>query len=620
MANILSVENLTHHWGDIRLFNEISFGLNEGEKAALIARNGTGKTTLMNIIARKLLPDAGSVTIRNDIKTTYLTQDPTFEPGLTVLETLFSSDNELVQLVREYEKAVDQNNQQTINHLVEKMDQHNAWDYEHRVKQILSQLKITNLEQPVNQLSGGQTKRIALAAALLSEPDFLILDEPTNHLDLEMIQWLEDFLGRNKATLLMVTHDRFFLDRVCNTIFELDNEALFQYQGNYSYFLDKREERQFQKKQEIERARNLLRREQEWMNRMPQARATKAKYRIDAYYDLKETASQRTDQNELVLDIKANRLGQKVVNLEHISKAYDQNKLLTDFSHRFVKGDKIGVVGKNGSGKSTLLNIITGKLKPDSGLVETGETVVFGYYRQEGMQLDESKRVIDVISEIADVIDTGNGKSMNAGQFLRYFLFPNEMHYVYVNKLSGGEKKRLYLMTVLMRNPNFLILDEPTNDLDIQTLNVLEEFISSFPGCVLIVSHDRFFLDKVTDTLFVFEENGKIRHFPGNYSDYYYTKKEAEAKQARLEPKKTAPAPVPAKGKVRKLTFKERQELKQLEEQIAQLEAEKADLENSLASGLLPPNDLMEASTRLGNLLKELGNCENRWIELSELE
>lgn len=618
MANILSVENLTHHWGDIRLFNEISFGLNEGEKAALIARNGTGKTTLLNIIARKLMPDAGAFIIRNDIKTTYLTQDPVFEPGLTVLETLFSSENELVQLVRDYEKAVDQNNQQTINHLIEKMDQHNAWDYEHRVKQILSQLKITNLEQPVDQLSGGQVKRIALAGALLSEPDFLILDEPTNHLDLEMIQWLEDFLGRNKATLLMVTHDRFFLDRVCNTIFELDNETLYQYQGNYSYFLEKREERQFQKKQEIERARNLLRREQEWMNRMPQARATKAKYRIDAFYDLKEVASQRTDQNELVLDIKANRLGQKVVNLEHVSKAYDQNKLLTDFSHRFVKGEKIGVVGKNGSGKSTLLNIITGKLKPDSGLVETGETVVFGYYRQEGMHLDESKRVIDVISEIAEVIDTGNGKSMNAGQFLRYFLFPNEMHYVYVNKLSGGEKKRLYLMTVLMKNPNFLILDEPTNDLDIQTLNVLEEFIASFPGCVLIVSHDRFFLDKVTDTLFVFEEEGKIRHFPGNYSDYYFAKKEDEAQQARQMPKKTAPAPPPAKEKVRKLTFKERQELQQLEEQIARLEAEKADLENSLASGSLPPNDLMEASTRLGNLLKELENCENRWIELSE--
>lgn len=620
MANILSVENLTHHWGDIRLFHEISFGLSEGDKAALIARNGTGKTTLLNIIAHKLIADSGFVTIRNHIKTTYLTQDPVFDSELTVIESLFSTENEMVKLVRDYEKAIDQNNQKAIEQLVEKMDQFNAWDYENRVKQILSQLKITHLDQPVSQLSGGQKKRIALAAALISEPDFLILDEPTNHLDLEMIDWLEDYLSRSKATLLMVTHDRFFLDRVCNTIFELDNEALYQYQGNYSYFLQKREERQFQKNQEIERARNLLRKEQEWMNRMPQARATKAKYRIDAFYDLKEVANQKTTQNDLVLDLKANRLGQKVINLENISKAYENKTLITNFSYRFLKGDKIGIVGNNGTGKSTLLNIITRTITPDSGLVETGETVTFGYYRQEGMALDESKRVIDVISEIAEVIDTGNGKSMNAAQFLRYFLFPNEMHYVYLNKLSGGEKKRLYLMTVLMKNPNFLILDEPTNDLDIQTLNVLEEYLVNFPGCVLIVSHDRFFLDKVTETLFIFEEQGKIKHFPGNYSDYHITRKQELSKEAPQTVKTPAVTKINTEqNKPRKLSFKEKQELQQLENKIADLEKEKATLEGQLASGTLPPDELMKASTRLGNILSELDICETRWIELSEL-
>lgn len=619
MANILSVENLTHHYGDIRLFHEISFGLDEGEKAALIARNGTGKTTLLNVIARKLVPDSGVVTIRNGIKTSYLNQDPCFEPKLTVLQTLFSSDSDTVNLVREYEKAIAQNNQSLINQLVEKMDQYNAWDYESRVKQILSQLKITNLEQPVSQLSGGQTKRVALASALISEPDFLILDEPTNHLDLEMIDWLEEYLSRNRATLLMVTHDRFFLDRVCNTIYELDNENLFHYQGNYSYFLAKREERQNQKNQEIERARNLLKKEQDWMNRMPQARGTKAKYRIDAFYELKEVAGQRSEQNELVLDLKANRLGQKVVNLENIFKSFDDKTLINDFSYRFLKGDKIGIVGINGSGKSTLLNIITGKFKPDLGLVETGETVVFGYYRQEGMQLDESKKVIDVISEIADVIDAGNGKSMNAGQFLRYFLFPNEMHYVFVHKLSGGEKKRLYLMTILMKNPNFLILDEPTNDLDIQTLNVLEEFLVTFPGCVLIVSHDRFFLDKVTDTLFVFGENGNIKHFPGNYSNYYQARKEELAKQTTAKVKTTTVLKNDTNSlKPRKISFKEKQELQQLETKISALESEKSELEQKLSTGTLQPEELINASTRHGQIISEIDSCETRWIELSE--
>ncbi len=620
MSNILSVENLSHNWGDIRLFNEISFGLEQGQKAALIARNGTGKTTLLNILSKKIQPDSGTSTIRSNIKTSYLSQDPFFPPELTVIETIFSQDNETVKLVKEYEIALSQNNQTKINSLIEKMDQLNAWDYENRAKQILFQLKITNLQQPVLQLSGGQIKRIALAAALISQPDFLILDEPTNHLDLDMINWLEDYLGRNKATLLMVTHDRFFLDRVCNIIFELDNEELYTYQENYSYFLNKRDERLIQRNKEIEKARNLLKKEQDWMNRMPQARGTKAKYRIDAFYELKETASQSTAQNELSLGIKSNRLGQKVVNLENISKSFGELNLLNDFSYSFLKGDKIGIIGKNGTGKSTLLNILTGRIKPDNGSVETGETVKFGYYRQEGIKIDESKRLIDVISEISEIIDCGNGKSMNAGQYLRYFLFPNEMHYVYVNKLSGGEKKRLYLMTVLMKNPNFLILDEPTNDLDIQTLNVLEDFLVSFPGCVLIVSHDRFFLDKVVDTLFVFEENGKIKHFPGNYSGYYQFIKqntseipEKQAKEEKIISK------TEAKPLKRKLTFKENQELQQLEEKIKQLENKKHELENKLNTGSLHSDELIVVSTQLGNLLSEIEDCELRWLELSDL-
>ncbi|MGQ1948070.1 ABC-F family ATP-binding cassette domain-containing protein [Geofilum sp. OHC36d9] len=621
MANTLSVENLTHNWGDIRLFDSLTFGLEEGDKAALIARNGTGKTTLLNILSGKLLPDGGTVTIRNGIKMVHLTQEPAFDPNLTVMEAVFSSENETIALVRSYEAAVEANNQHEINRLIEQMDLLNAWDYESRVKQVLSTLKISNLNQPVEQLSGGQVKRLALAAALIEEPDFLILDEPTNHLDLDMVDWLEDYLSRNKATLLMVTHDRFFLDRVCNVIYELDNESLYKYQGNYSYYLVKRAERQQQRNLEIEKARNLLRKEQDWMNRMPQARATKAKYRIDAFYELKDIADQKTTDQEMALDIQSKRLGKKVVHLTDVSKAFDGHTLIRNFSHKFVKGERIGIIGKNGVGKSTLLNILTGSLKPDSGTIDMGETVEFGYYRQEGIQLDDNKKLIEVISEISDVIETGDGKSMNAAQFLRYFMFPNEMHYVYVSKLSGGEKKRLYLMTVLMRNPNFLILDEPTNDLDIFTLNILEEYLLQFPGCVLIVSHDRYFLDRLADQMFVFEGDGVIKNFPGNYTRYQdYLK--LKASEAAQEEKKNRPAPVVQKSqapKVRKITYKEKQELKAVEEKMAELEIEKTDLENQLSSGTLLPDKLLSVSNRLGALLAELDGLETRWIELSEL-
>lgn len=621
MANTLSVDNLTHHWGDIRLFNSISFGLEEGDKAALIARNGAGKSTLLNILSGQQLPDEGSVTIRSGIKTYHLLQDPAFEQGLNVLQAVFSSNNETMQVVRSYEAALESNDQDEINRLIEKMDRLQAWDYESRVKQILSMLKITNLKQPIKELSGGELKRVALAAALIEEPDFLILDEPTNHLDLDMVDWLEGYLGRNKATLLMVTHDRFFLDRVCNVIYELDDETLYKYQGNYSYYLEKREERLTLRNLEIEKARNLLRKEQDWMDRMPQARATKAKYRIDAYYDLKDVASQKTGEQELNLDIQSSRLGSKVLNLYNINKSFDDRLLLKDFSFKFVKGDRIGIVGKNGSGKSTLLNILTGQLESDGGKIDQGETVVFGYYKQEGIELDEEKKVIEVISEIADDIHTGNGRSMSAAQFLRYFMFPNEMHHVYVSKLSGGERKRLYLMTVLMNNPNFLILDEPTNDLDLFTLDILEEYLLQFEGCVLIVSHDRYFLDKLANQLFVFEGEGIIKNFPGNYSEYQDYFKKEQLKIAQAEKKESVKQSAPRKeaSKVRRISFKEKQELKRIEEVMSQLEEEKEDKETQLNSGQLSGEELLEVSTRLGKILEELDDLENRWFELSEL-
>lgn len=619
MANILSVENLTHHWGDIRLFNSLTFGLEEGEKAALIARNGTGKTTLLNILAGKQVPDGGTVTIRKGIRTGYLVQDPVFPAGKTVIESLLSGDNELIKAVRDYEEALESNDQALIGRMIEKMDAMGAWDYETRVRQVLDKLKITRLNQPVEQLSGGQQKRLALAAVLLEEPDFIILDEPTNHLDIDMVDWLEDYLSRNRATLLMVTHDRFFLDRVCNVIFEMDDETLYKYTGNYSYFLEKRDERIDQRNQEIDRARNLLRKEQDWMNRQPQARATKAKYRIDAYYELKEVAGQKTREADLSIDIKASRLGTKVLNFDNVSKGFNGKTLIRDFSYKFAKGEKIGILGSNGTGKSTLLNIINGDIKPDTGSIELGETVVVGYYRQEGIKFDENKKVIEVISEIADDIDAGNGRRMDAAQFLRYFLFPNDMHYVPVSKLSGGEKKRLYLMTVLMKNPNFLILDEPTNDLDVYTLGVLEDYLDRFEGCVLAVSHDRYFLDRVVDQMFVFQD-GFIKVFPGNYSRYHeYIKENAKPAEPKIK-KPVAEKREPSRERQRRLSFKEKKELEELEKRIAALEEEKKALEEMMSSGAMASDELIKASERMGVLLKELDECEMRWLELSEIE
>ncbi|NPA38014.1 MAG: ABC-F family ATP-binding cassette domain-containing protein [Chlorobi bacterium] len=621
MINYLSVEDLTHYWGEIPLFKNISFGLNEGQKVALIARNGAGKTTLLNIIAGVIPPNEGKVTYRKGIVAGYLSQQPDLNPENTVIEEVFNNDSEVVQTIKEYERAIETGDQKAIGEIIEKMDRLNAWDYEQRIKQILFELKITDLEQKISTLSGGQQKRVALASILISEPDLLILDEPTNHLDLDMVEWLEQYLSKSKATLLMVTHDRYFLDRVCNEILELDNATLYHYKGNYSYFLQKREERIEQAAAEVEKARNLLRKEQDWMNRMPQARATKAKYRIDNYYKLKEKASQNLSDEELDINIKASRLGKKIINLHHISKSYGDKELIKDFSYKFIPYDKIGIIGKNGTGKTTFLNIITGQIKPDSGEVEKGETVVTGYFKQEGISLDEDKKVIEVITDIAEHIDLGDNNKMSAAGFLRYFLFPNEMHYVYVRTLSGGEKKRLYLMTVLMKSPNFLILDEPTNDLDIFTLNVLEDYLLNFKGSVIVVSHDRYFMDKIADHLFVFDGNGTIKDFPGNYSDYI--KMQKSLKKEEIKEKKETKQEKPrkqTKERARRLSFKEKRELEQLEKDIENLEEEKTKLEEEINSGALSADELMEKSERIGAVLSELDEKETRWLELKEIE
>jgi len=618
--NYLSVENLSHNWGDVLLFNNISFGLSEGQKAALIARNGAGKTTLLNILTGKLIPDSGSVVYNDAVKVGYLPQDPYLQNGRTVLEEVFNSGTDVAIAIKNYEDALHHNDQSALGAAIEQMDRLGAWDYEQRAKQILSQLKIYNFDQPVDKLSGGQQKRVALASILISEPDMLILDEPTNHLDMDMIDWLEQYLSKSRATLLMVTHDRYFLDRVCNEIYELDRQTLYRYQGNYSYFLEKRDERIASSQAEVERARNLLRKEQDWMNRQPQARATKAKYRIDAFYELKEKASQRVANRQLELGIESARLGSKVLDMYNVSKSFDTLKLVDDFSYKFVPRERVGIAGNNGTGKSTFLNLLTGTLQPDSGTIETGETVVFGYYRQEGIRIDEGKKVIEVISEISENFSTASMQGMNAAQFLRYFLFPNEMHYVPVSKLSGGEKKRLYLMTVLMRNPNFLILDEPTNDLDIFTLAVLEDYLQNFNGTVIIVSHDRYFVDKVADHLFVFEGNGVIKDFPGNYSDYqaYAKLKDKEAKQEKTERQEPAVKQKSDDGKTKKLSFKEKRELEQLEADIDRLGTLKSEIEARLSSGTLDASQLTEFSERHGQISAELDEKEMRWLELND--
>ncbi len=620
MTPYLQVENLTKSFGDLVLFNGISFGIAEGQRIGLIAKNGSGKTTLLNILAGKEGYDEGKITFRRDLRVGYLEQSPKYPEELTVLEACFYHGNSTVELIKEYERCMETPGNPGMDELLVRMEHEKAWDYERRAKQILSQLKIRDFSQKIGHLSGGQLKRVALANILITEPDLLILDEPTNHLDLDMTEWLEEYLNRGSLSLLMVTHDRYFLDRVCSEIIEIDNRQLYSYKGNYSYYLEKRQERIEATNAEIARANNLYRTELEWMRRMPQARGHKARYREEAFYELEKVAKQRTYDANVKLDVKASYIGSKIFEADHLCKRFGDLKILDDFSYIFARYEKMGIVGNNGTGKSTFIKILMGLEKPDSGTLDIGETVRFGYYSQEGLQFNEQMKVIDAITDIAEVIELGNGKRLTASQFLQHFLFTPETQHSYVYKLSGGERRRLYLCTVLMRNPNFLVLDEPTNDLDIVTLQVLEEYLQNFKGCVIVVSHDRYFMDKVVDHLLVFKGQGDIRDFPGNYSDYRDWKlAKAEHEKEATKPKEEKTQRVRLNDK-RRMTFKERKEFEQLEKEIAALEEEKKQIEEALCSGTLSVDELTEKSKRLPLLNDELDEKTMRWLELSEIE
>lgn len=628
MISYLQIEELTKSFGDLVLFENLSFGISEGDRIGLIAKNGTGKTTLLNIIAGKEDYDSGNGTFRRDLRVGYLEQMPVYPPELTVIQACFHSQNETVQVISQYEQIMMSDDHSRLEEVLEHMDRLKAWDYEQRAKQILSQLKINHFDQKVKELSGGQLKRLALANVLITEPNLLILDEPTNHLDIDMTEWLEEYLHRNNITLLMVTHDRYFLDRVCNQIIEIDNKSLYSYKGNYSYYLEKRQERIEAKNAEIDRANNLLRTELEWMRRQPQARGTKAKYRIDAFYELEEKAKQQRQNTQVKLEVKSSYIGSKIFEAKHLYKSFEDIRIVEDFNYVFARYEKMGIVGNNGTGKSTFIKMLIGEVKPDKGHFDIGETVRFGYYSQDGLKFDDQMKVIDAVRNIAEEISLGDGRKLSASQFLQHFLFTPETQHNYIYKLSGGEKRRLYLCTVLISNPNFLVLDEPTNDLDIVTLNVLEEYLRTFKGCVIVVSHDRYFMDKVVDHLLVFKGNAQLKDFPGNYSDYRVWKEETEkseraeqqAEQAKKIVKDNTSTEKTAQPRKNKLSFKEKRELEELDVLIPQLEAEKAELENAMSSGTLSNDELMVKSTRIGEVMKLIDEKSMRWLELSEIE
>lgn len=628
MVSYLQVDKLTKSFGDRILFEDISFGIAKGEHIGIIAQNGNGKTTLLNIIAGIEDYDSGSITFHNDIKVGYLMQNPSFAPELTILQACFNSPNETVQAISRYEKALYDNEPQSLHDAIEEMDRLKAWEYEHRVKSILSKLNIKNFEQPVKELSGGQIKRIALANILITAPDLLILDEPTNHLDIEMTEWLESYLQHSNVTLLMVTHDRYFLDRVCTQILEIDDHTLYSYKGNFSYYLEKRQERMEVQNAEAARARNLFRKELDWMRRQPQARGTKARSRIDAFYALEEKTKQRRDTQTVKLDVKSSYIGSKIFEAQYVSKSFGDLKIVDNFYYNFARYEKMGIIGANGTGKSTFVKMLVGEISPDSGRFDIGETVRFGYYCQEGLHFKEGMKVIDAIREIAEEIILDDGRKLSASQFLQHFLFPPQKQHDYIYKLSGGEKRRLHLCTVLMRNPNFLVLDEPTNDLDITTLSVLEEYLQGFKGCVIVVSHDRYFMDKVVDHLLVFEGNAVIKDFPGNYTDYREWKadklrkerqQENSEKEKKKQDKRQETGATQSNSK-RRLTFKEKKELEELDKLLPQLEEEKSRLETELSSGTLSTDELYAHSTRISELIQLIDEKETRWLELSEIE
>ena len=639
----LQVENLTRRVGDRTLFQDISFGIAEGQRVGLIAQNGTGKTTLLNILGGKDSADEGSIVYRRDLRVGYLEQEPHYPMDLTVIEACFWHGNSTTNLIREYENCMNTPGNPGLQEILDRMDHENAWDYETRSKQILGKLQISDFNQPLSQLSGGQLKRVALANVLITEPDFLILDEPTNHLDLTMIEWLEGYLGRSSMTLLMVTHDRYFLDRVCNVILEMDDHTLYPFHGNYSYYLEKRQERIDATNAMITRANNLYRTELDWMRRMPQARGHKAKYRQDAFYELEKVAKRRIVEEQVKLEVKSTYIGSKIFEAEYVSKAFSRNGdeadklvILKDFYYNFARYEKMGIVGGNGTGKSTFVKMLLGLVPPDSGRFVVGETVRFGYFSQDGMHFDEQMKVIDVVRRIAEYIDLGGGKHLSAMQFLQHFMFSPQQQQSYVYKLSGGEKRRLYLCTVLMQNPNFLVLDEPTNDLDIITLQVLEEYLRSFHGCVIVISHDRYFMDKVVDHLLVFRGQGEVKDFPGNYSQFREAENQSqrEAETSNQKASKTAgqTGGNPNKQVVdgskekprlnepkRRLSFKEKKELEQLEKDIEALEAEKKQIEDALSSGTISVELITEYSKRLPVLNEELDEKSMRWLELDEI-
>ena len=617
--NYLSVENIGKSYGERVLFEGISFGINAGQKIGFVAKNGTGKTSLLNILSGDDSPDEGTVVFRKNLKVAFLSQEPNLDPKLTVEETIFTAENPILTVISAYEKALlHPDDSDAYQKAFEAMDALNAWDFETRYKQILSKLKLDDLSQKVGNLSGGQKKRLALANALLTTPDLLIMDEPTNHLDLEMIEWLEQLFAKENFTLFMVTHDRYFLERVCNEIVELDEGQLYSYKGNYSYYLDKRDARIESETTETGKAKQLYKKELEWMRRQPKARTTKSKSRIDDFAKIKANAHKRRNDNEVELELNMERLGTKVVEIHKISKSFGDKNLFEKFEYNFLRGERLGIIGKNGTGKSTFLNIVTGSLKPDSGKVVIGDTVKFGYYTQKGITIKEGQKVIDVIREYGDYIPLKKGRQISASQLLERFLFEGKKQYDFVDKLSGGERKRLYLCTVLIQNPNFLILDEPTNDLDIVTLNVLESFLLDFPGCLVVVSHDRYFMDKIVDHLFVFRGDGEIQDFPGNYSDFRIyedsqpSKKELEA------------APAKAKNDWKKdtskaaLSYNEQKEHSRLERDIAQLERDREALQAKFATENWEGDEINKQSIILQKIIDDIAKKEMRWFELSE--
>lgn len=621
MANLLQVENLTKSFGVNSLFDDINFTINEGDKVGLIAKNGTGKSTLLSIIAGDDTPDDGKLIFKNDISIGYLKQLPQFEPHLSVMDTCLIGDDDQSKAIRQYENALIEGNNEEMTKAIQAMDLASAWDYEERFKQILSQLKIDDFKQRISELSGGQIKRVALAKILISNPQFLILDEPTNHLDIDMIEWLEAYLSRSRMTILMVTHDRYFLDKICSKILELDQKSIYGYDGNYNYYLEKRAERIDAQNAAVEKARNLLRTEIEWMRRQPQARAHKAQYRIDAFYDLKERAQSRNDKGDVELNVKAGYIGKKIFVAHHVSKSFDGKVILNDFNYIFSRYEKLGIVGDNGVGKSTFIKLLLDRIQPDSGYFEIGETVKFGYYSQEGIHFDEGKKVIDAIRDVAEHIYFDEKHHYSASQFLQLFLFSPTDQQKLIEKLSGGEKRRLYLAMVLMSKPNFLILDEPTNDLDIQTLEILEDYLSKFSGCLIVISHDRFFMDRCVDHTFVFMGDGVIKDFPGNYSEYRAWKEAHEKEEAIVQKQKAESKPAKPRNNNRdnsqKLTFKEKREFEELTESIDRLTKEKEELFNLFNSGE-QIDDVATKASRFEEVKDLLDEMELRWLELSE--